>query len=164
MADAPLIALGDCARWSLRLPLARAQQLGELAGYRIALDINRAARVDERLAARLGPDEWLLCGPHEEGFESKVEAAFAGAPHSLVDIGHRYVAFAVDGAKAPLLLSSGCPLDLHPAALVEGTATRTLLGKAEIILWRLGGWRVECARSFARYVHAFLREAARELD
>jgi len=78
-------------------------------------------------------------------------------------VGHRYTAFAVAGAKAPLLLS-GCPLDLRRAAFVEGTATRSLLGKAEIILWRLGGWRVECARSLARYVRAFLLEAARELD
>ena len=44
-------------------------------------------------------------------------------------------------------------------------ATRTLLGKAEIILWRLHdapAYRVECGRSFAPYVYAFLREAARE--
>jgi sarcosine oxidase subunit gamma len=40
-----------------------------------------------------------------------------------------------------------------------------LLGKAEIVLWRLDAapaFRVDCARSFAPYVQAFLQEAARE--
>ena len=92
-------------------------------------------------------------------------AELEGYPHALVDIGHRYAALAIEGPRARVLLASGCPLDLHPAAFVAGTATRTLLGKSEIILWRQSEapvYRVECARSFAPYVCAFLREAARE--
>jgi sarcosine oxidase subunit gamma len=43
--------------------------------------------------------------------------------------------------------------------------TRTLLGKAEIVLWRIGAaaFRLEVWRSFAPYVSAFLAEAARGL-
>ena len=107
---------------------------------------------------RLGPDEWLVCGPSD--FEN-----LKGKHHSLVDVSHRYAAFTVEGPQAHLVLAAGCPLDLDLAAFAAGTATRTLLGKAEIILWRLRDapvYRVECARSFAPYVGAFLQEAARE--
>jgi sarcosine oxidase, subunit gamma len=164
MAEALLTPLGECARWSLRLPPARAPQLGELAGFRIALDINRAAAVGEHLAARLGPDEWLLCAPAARDLGHEIEEGLSGGAHSLVDVSHRYAGFSLSGEKAAQLLAAGCPLDLH--AFGEGSATRTLLAKAEVILWRLGGptsWRLECARTFAPYVGAFLREAAREL-
>jgi sarcosine oxidase subunit gamma len=167
MAEVLIKPLGESARWSLRLPPAVAERLRELAGFRIAMQINHCSGVEGKLAARLGPDEWLLCAP--AGFASAVEkdvaAALAGEPHSLVDVGHRYAAFAVEGPHAASLLAAGCPLDLHPGTFVAGSATRTLLGKAEIILWRVHdapAYRVECARSFAPYVLAFLREAARE--
>jgi sarcosine oxidase subunit gamma len=41
--------------------------------------------------------------------------------------------------------------------------TRTMLAKAEIVLWRTGSleFRVEVWRSFAAYVSQFLAEAAR---
>ena len=151
--------LQDFARWSLRLPPAAAERLRELAGFPIAMEINRCASADDKIAARLGPDEWLLCALADAAMEFKLD----GEPHALVDVSHRYVALSVDSA---IVLAAGCPLDLHPRVFTAGTATRTLLGKAEIVLWRLHdapSYRVECARSFAPYVLAFLREAAREL-
>jgi sarcosine oxidase, subunit gamma len=68
------------------------------------------------------------------------------------------------------VLAAGCPLDLHPGVFTPGSATRTLLGKAAVILWRLDGapsyrppsYRLECARSYAPYVESFLDLAARE--
>jgi sarcosine oxidase subunit gamma len=109
----------------------------------------------------------VFCAPAASAsdVEELGTAALAGGPHSLVDVGHRYAAFAVEGPHAAILLAAGCPLDLHPGTFVAASATRTLLGKAEIILWRVHdapAYRVECARSFAPYVLAFLREAARE--
>lgn len=167
MAELLIHTLDESARWSLRLPPTVAERLRELAGFRIAMQINHCSRVEEKLAARLGPDEWLLCAP--AGFASDVEqdvtAALAEQPHSLVDVGHRYAALAVEGLHAAALLAAGCALDLHAGTFVAGSATRTLLAKAEIILWRVHAapaYRVECARSFARYVYDFLREAARE--
>lgn len=149
--------LQDFARWSLRLPAATAERLREVAGFPIAMEINRCASANGKIAARLGPDEWLLCAPtHTPGFNLE------GEHHALVDVSHRYAALSVDSA---MVLAAGCPLDLHPAVFTSGSVTRTLLGKAEIVLWRLQdapGYRVECARTFAPYVHAFLREAARE--
>lgn len=159
--------VAQCARWSLRLPPASAERLQEVAGFRLAIDINRCSSGHDKLAARMGPDEWLLCAPADAAadLERLLTDALGQEPHALVDVGHRYVALAIEGPQTPVLLAAGCPLDLHPTAFTAGTATRTLLGKAEIVLWRLSdapAYRVECARSFAPYVYAFLREAARE--
>lgn len=165
MADASLTPLPECARWSLRLPAASAERHAEIAGFRIALPINRCAARDERLCARLGPDEWLLCASSTSDIEASIEAALEGKHHSLVDVGHRYAAFVVEGTQAHVLLAAGCPLDLHPSAFSAGAATRTLLGKAEIVLWRPSeapAYRLDCARSYVPYVFGFLREAARE--
>jgi sarcosine oxidase, subunit gamma len=152
--------LPDFARWSLRLPPPAAERLREVGGFPIGMPINRCAGANGKIAARLGPDEWLLCAPTGTP-EFNVQAEH----HALVDVSHRYVAFGIEGAQGPIVLAAGCPLDVHPNAFSAGTASRTLLGKAEIVLWRLSdapSYRVECARSFAPYVLAFLREAARE--
>lgn len=142
------------ARWSLRLPAPL-----PLDGFALDMPMNRASKNGQRLAARLGPDEWLLVAPAGDAPDF---SALEAGHHSLVDVSHRYVAFAVEGDSAPLILAAGCPLDLHPDVFIAGTATRTLLGKAEIVLWRLGeapSYRVECARSFASYVERFLDHA-----
>lgn len=159
--------LAACARWSFRLPPLAAQRLVQIAGLHIEMAINRCVFDADRLAARLGPDEWLLCAPlgAAREFERELAAALGTEAHALVDVSHRYAALSVGGPRATDLLAAGCPLDLHPQAFAAGTATRTLLGKAEIVLWRLRDapdYRVECARSYAAYVHAFLREAGRE--
>jgi len=154
-----ILPKGNCARWSLRLPSPL-----PFAAFRLDVPINRASQAGERSAARLGPDEWLLVAPEGDAPDF---GALADGHHSLVDVGHRYAAFAVEGEDAPLMLAAGCPLDLHPGVFTPGSATRTLLGKAEIVLWHLGDapsyraplYRIECARSFAPYVQRFLEEA-----
>lgn len=157
MAEVQIAALEPCARWSLRM-----RETLPVDGFAVELPVNRASRVEGRLCSRLGPDEWLLCAPEcaAPNFDR-----LEGRHHSLVDVSHAYAAFAIEGDAAPLVLAAGCPLDLDSTVFIAGSATRTLLGKAEIVLWRLDAaplFRVECARTFAPYVRAFLQEAARE--
>ena len=119
------------------------------------------------IVGRLGPDEWLFIGAEAdlEAFTSELGAALSGYPSAIVDVSHRQIGFEIGGPHAESILNSGCPLDLRPAAAPAGFATRTLLGKAEITLFRLEGptaFRVECWRSFSTYVHGFLLEAARD--
>lgn len=155
-------------RLSLRLAPALAVQVAVAAGFALDVPVNRCKANAQRSVLRLGPDEWLLCGPESEtaAIVRAVEAALAGHGHSLVDVSHAYVALAVTGPAAPEAINAGCPLDLWPGVFQAGHATRTLLGKAEIILARPGnapGFEIECARSLAAYVRDFLLGAARGL-
>ena len=125
----------------------------------------RAAVQGERAALWLGPDEWLLIVPETAGpgAYAGLESALAGLPCSLVDVSHRQIGLEIAGERAEVLLAAGCALDLHPDAFPVGMCTRTMLGKAEIILWRTAPevFRLEVWRSFAAYLSAFLAEAAR---
>lgn len=160
---AGIVPLGPTSRHVLRLAPDAAAAAGRAGLFDLSGAINSARGTGERFAARLGPDEWLLVAPDGDGSAGRVAADLGGCFHSLVDVGHRQAAIAVSGAAAPMILNAGVPLDLDERAFPPGSATRTLLAKAEIVLVRWGeGFRVECARSFAPYVHAFLREAARE--
>lgn len=98
----------------------------------------------------LGPEEWLLLGAADPQADS------------VIDVGHAFAGLDITGPLAADTLNAGCPLDLELAAFPTGMCTRTILGKAEIILWRQASeqFRIEVARSFAAYVLAFLREAA----
>ena len=159
--------LAPRARFSLRLDPSRLSRAKGSAGFALDLPINRCQAVGGRAAMRLGPDEWLLCGPQGEAAQiaADVEAALAGLHHALVDVGHARIALSVSGPRAADAINSGCALDLLPAAFPAGTATRTLLGKAEITLARWDAapvFEIECGRSFAAYVRDFLHDAARQ--
>ena len=126
----------------------------------------RAARSEDRAALWLGPDERLLIGPADAAAEITVELqhALAGTAHSLVEVSHALVAFEVAGPRAAATLNAGCPLDLHAARFPLEMCTRTVLAKAQVVLWRTGPevFRVETARSFAPYVTRLLALAASE--
>jgi sarcosine oxidase, subunit gamma len=138
----------------------------------------RSAVAGARAALWLGPDEWLLIedspargsGAPDAGDGAApakaLEAALATLPHSLVEVSHRQIALAVGGPHAATVLAAGCPLDLSPGAFPVGMCTRTMLAKAEIVLWRTAAerFRIEVWRSFALYLSAFLAEAARDPD
>ena len=57
-------------------------------------------------------------------------------PHALVDVSHRQGAIELSGRGAARLLNAGVPLDLDLSAFPVGMVARTLLTKAEIVLWR----------------------------
>jgi len=138
---------------------------GAAFGVEIPLTPMRGNISDERAALWLGPDEWLLMAEDEPPAElaAALEAALASRPHSLVDVSQRQIGLEVFGAKAALAINAGCPLNLSPSAFGEGAATRTMLAKAEIVLWRRGpqSFQIEVWRSFADYAARFLIEAAR---
>jgi sarcosine oxidase subunit gamma len=154
-------------RLVLRIEEAAPARIFFAAGFALKFPINRFVAAGANLSARLGPDEWLLLARDGEEREvaARVGAALAGYDHAIFDIGHRHAGFELSGPRAADVLNAGCPLDLTPRRFPTGSATRTLLGKAEIVLMRMDGaptFRLECARSLARYVDEFLAEAARE--
>ena len=115
----------------------------------------------------LGPDEWLLLiaadsAEHQAGV---LRQGLAAAHHAVVDVSDRFTGISITGTHAADVLAAGCPLDLHPRAFPEGMVTRTLLGKATIVLRRpaqAGGFDLYVNGSFAPYVWLFLENAARE--
>jgi sarcosine oxidase subunit gamma len=123
----------------------------------------RAAALGDRAALWLGPDEFLLLAPEAEG--SAVGSALArslhGIAHALVDVSHRDTAIAISGPDAAARLNAACPLDLEQAAFPVGMCTRTVFGKAGILLWRNGAdrFRLDAPRSFAAYVWQLLEQA-----
>ncbi len=156
------------ARFSLRVTLSVLAQTPEVAGFTLDLAVNRCRSAGERTAMRLGPDEWLLSGPEAETMQiaRDIEAALAGVHHALVDVSDARVVLSVSGPGAADVINAGCPLDLSSRAFPAASATRTLLGKVEIILARPGeapAFEIACARSLAIYVRDFLLEAARPM-
>jgi sarcosine oxidase, subunit gamma len=146
-------------------------QVMSAAGTALGLNISdiacRSATQGTRAALWLGPDEQLLLSSVPDGpvIAQLLQTTLAALPHSLVDVSHRQIAFQVTGAQAQTVLNAGCPLDLYPTSFPVGMCTRTVFGKADIVLWRTGADRfhVEVWRSFADYLSRFLAEAAREL-
>jgi sarcosine oxidase subunit gamma len=124
----------------------------------------RACRVGERATLWLGPDEHLLYETSRRNPPplEELESALHAHPHSLVDVSHRQSALEVSGAHAAVILNGACPLDLDLEAFPVGMCTRTVLAKAEILLWRTDPdvFHLEAGRSFQGYTLALLRELA----
>ena len=127
----------------------------------------RAARAGDVEAIGLGPDEWLLLAPPErvDALAADLRAALSGVHHAVVVVSDRMTGVGVAGPRARDALNAGCPLDLHPSVFPAGAATRTLLGKATVVLRRPGegdAFELWVNGSFAPYVWLFLENAARE--
>lgn len=163
-----LVPLPAATRFSFRGAAAAAAAAGRALGVELPQQACRANAAGERAALWLGPDEQLLIGAESDtaALRDALAAALGDLPHSLVDVSHRQVAFAIRGPHAEWLLQSGCPLDLDPSQFPVGMCTRTVFLKAEIVLWRTAPdtFRIEVWRSFAEYVVGMLAEAAIELS
>jgi sarcosine oxidase subunit gamma len=166
-ASALLRALPPAARHILRADAPVLSAAGDALGISLTLPACRASVYGTRAALWLGPDERLLLAEESSTAETeaRLEQALLDQPYSLVDVSHRQVALGIGGPHAATVLAAGCPLDLDPNAFPVGMCTRTLLAKAEIVLWRLADdqFHLEVWRSFAAYVSAVIAEATRDL-
>jgi sarcosine oxidase, subunit gamma len=157
-----LSVLPPAERISLRAPAASVAALSKALGVDLPRKPKSSAAKDGRTALWLGPDEWLVID--EAGKDPLAHLKDIDALHSAVGISHRNVAFSVSGSAAEATINSGCPQDLSLKAFPVGAASRSVLGKVEIVLLRTAedAFRVECWRSFSDYVWTFLTEAARD--
>jgi heterotetrameric sarcosine oxidase gamma subunit len=153
-------------RLSVRAGPAAAAAIGTGVGVALGTTPCRANASGQRAALWLGPDEWLLIAPPDEGPALIAAAITASADHpaSIVDVSHRGVTLEVSGPRATDALNAFCALDLDARAFPLSMCSRTVFGKAEIVLWRTGldTFRLDVARSFVPYVQACLAEASRE--
>jgi sarcosine oxidase, subunit gamma len=161
-----LQTLAPAARFILQGGPAARAAAGAAFGVMLPDSPCRANSADQRAALWLGPDEHLLLAPAEDLpiLAASLDRALSGIAHSLVNVSQRQVALQLRGPHACAILGSGCPLDLDPAEFPAGMCTRTLFGKADILLWRTGAteFHLEVWRSFSDYILGCLREAARD--
>ncbi|MDG4881829.1 sarcosine oxidase subunit gamma [Mesorhizobium sp. WSM4884] len=152
--------LPPAERISLRAPEASRAALSKALGVTLPTKPKTSASKGGRTALWLGPDEWLIVD--EAGKDPLADCVKLSALHSAVGISHRNVAISVTGPAAAVTVNSGCPQDLSLEAFPVGAASRTILGKSEIVLLRTAAeaFRVECWRSFSDYVFTLLSEAA----
>ncbi len=149
-------------RVALRAPTDSLGGLSSALGVTIPTMPKTSGRAGTRAVLWLGPDEWLVID--ENGADPMAALAAAGALHSATDVSHRNVAIIVSGPGAETTISAGCPQDLSLESFPVGACSRTLFGKAEIVLLRTEDdtFRVECWRSFSDYVFGLLAEAAED--
>lgn len=166
-AAATVTPCSSAARFVLRGGPEVAGAVASAFGASPPLEALRSQTVGSRSALWMSPDEWLLVAEEAPpGLAAALEAALSAVPHALIDVSHRQDAIEVSGPGAARLLNAGVILDLDVSAFPVGMATRTLLTKAEIVLWRRGpdSFRVEFSRSFGPYVVAILAQAASDQE
>ena len=149
-------------RVSLRVDPSDAKAIGKALGLELPMAPKSSVRAaNGRLVAWLGPDEWLII---DEAGEPMAALAKAGVLHSAVDISHRNTAIIVAGKGARATLQGGCPQNLNDKIFPVGAASRTVMGKIEVVILRTGDeeYRVECWRSFSEYAFGMLAESARD--
>jgi sarcosine oxidase subunit gamma len=168
-ATAPnLSPLPSLARFVVRCRPAAIEKLGHVLGVLLPQKACRASVAGDRAALWLGPDEWLLLANEADASAiMRLSANASGAtPHSLVEVSDAYTGLTIDGPQAAHVLNHGCPLDLSLSAFPSGMCTRTILGKAQVVLWRKATetFHLEIARSFGAYAWQFLKQARSDYD
>jgi sarcosine oxidase, subunit gamma len=160
MAQVSVTPADPAFRISMRARPDAVSALSKALGVTLPVKPKSSESKGARTALWLGPDEWLIFDSAKNPME---DAAKAKVLNSAVDISHRNTAILVSGAAAVATLSAGCPQNLSLKVFPVGACSRTILGKAEIVVLRAGpqAFRVECWRSFSDYVMAYLSEAAR---
>lgn len=125
----------------------------------------------------IGPDEFLLVGPHE--FAGTVSAgaglstdpavpelvrALGDEPGAVVDLSANRTTLELTGPSARAALEKGCHVDLHPRAFGPGTAVSTMLGPVPVLLWQTAEqtYRILPRASFADYTARWLLDAMTE--
>jgi sarcosine oxidase subunit gamma len=163
-----LNALPAASRFAFFADAAARAAMLPVWGVAFSEDACRANAHATRATLWLGPDEYLLLdlapGEPEAATLSALERTLVAIPHALVDISHRQFALQVSGLHAATILSGACPLDLDLSEFPVGMCTRTVLAKADIVLWRTQehAFHLEVWRSFAGYVSGVLHEIAAE--
>lgn len=115
------------------------------------------------------PQEWLVVSDRIAGpkLREHLQRNIGGEGIAAVDLSCAVKALRVEGSAARDVLAKGCGLDLHPGRFPAGHCTRTRLAQLAVI--------VDCTdpkprfdlyvgRSYLKYLHAWLTDAAAEFQ
>ncbi len=112
----------------------------------------------------LGPDEWLVTNDTGERIEADLAAALAGQAACIVEVSAGYATLRLGGGRAREVLSTACPLDLHPRAFRVGQCAQSIFARTQVIVALEDErplFRLLVRRSFAAYVAEWLLDAMR---
>ena len=160
-----LTVLAPTTRLSIHAGSSAATGIGLALGVLLPTVPCRSVIARDRAALWLGPDEWLIVAPETASdLAATATRAAGGHPASIVDVSHRSRTVELTGPRAAWCLNAFCALDLGMHAFPLGMCTRTLLGQAEIMLWRIAPevFQLDVARSMVPYVWECLEEARLE--
>jgi heterotetrameric sarcosine oxidase gamma subunit len=160
-----LTTLAPTTRLSVRAGSFAATAIGLALGVLLPTAPCRSVIARDRAALWLGPDEWLIIAPESaSALGAQAASAVGDHPASIVDVSHRSQTLEIAGPKADWCLNALCALDLGLQAFPVGMCTRTLLGKVQVVLWRIatGVFHLDIARSYVPYVWACLEQARLE--
>jgi sarcosine oxidase subunit alpha len=160
-----LTVLAATRRLSVRAGSAAGTAIGLALGVLLPTVPCRSVIARDRAALWLGPDEWLILAPESASDLAAVATRAAGDhPASVVDVSHRSRTLEITGPRAVWCLNGFCALDLDIHAFPVGMCTRTVFGKAEVVLWRIAPevFHLAAGRSFAAYVWGCLEEVRHE--
>jgi sarcosine oxidase, subunit alpha len=157
--------LARTTRLNVRANPVAATAIGLAVGVLLPTVPCRSVMGRDRAALWLGPGEWLIHAPEEEAsLAHRASEAASGQTASIVDVSHASQALEISGSHASWCLNAHCSLDLDLHVFSIGTCTRTLLGQAPIVLWRMTEdiFHLDVPRSMTDYVWALLEESLRE--
>jgi len=149
-------------RISLRAEDKAISGLGKAIGLTLPVKPATSVTKNDISALWIGPDEWLVLGVAGSNLETRLNKVKTGL-YSAVSIDNRNTALEISGSNSAHALNAGCPRDLSLDAFPVGACGRTIIGKAEVVLWRKADdeFHVECWRSFSDYVWKYLVDSAR---
>jgi sarcosine oxidase subunit alpha len=160
-----LTILAPTSRLSVRAGYAAGTGIGLTLGVLLPTVPCRSVISRDRAALWLGPDEWLIIAPEStSGLAAQARKAAGEHPASIIDVSHGSRTVEVSGHRAAWCLNAFCALDLDLQAFPVGMCTRTLLGKAQVVLWRIAPevFQLDVAPSYMPYVWACLEQARLE--
>jgi sarcosine oxidase subunit gamma len=144
---------------------AFADAVRAVAGVAPPVQANTVARADTVTIFWLGPNEWQVQAPGENGAAlfAQLRAALAGQFAAVTDVSDGYTVIVLENPDAAGLLSRGCPLDLDVSVFPVGTCAQSVFSKASVLLSREAEQRfaIVVRRSFAPYLYHALQQAGR---
>jgi len=155
--------VNDVAQWLLHAEPSDAPKIGQATNLQLPAKMLTTAAANDWSVLHMAPDEWMLLGAEDQSAALEAQFRNSALPaHSLVEISDRSRWLQIDGERAGRLLAGACPIDIDQ--MPEATATRTLFGKATIVLWKNDGYyRISHARSYDAYVVALIAAIADDM-
>lgn len=144
--------------------------IGEVLGQPLPTTPNTFTHGDHR-AYWLGPDEWLVVSENATGDElaARLERGVDGRHAAVNDVSGGNVGLIVAGGFADTVLAKGCTLDLHPDVFEVTQCAQSGLGRASVLLGKMGHsptddgptFEIVVRRSYSDYLCRWLERSAR---